>query len=154
MPRSPRKDGLYEPNLFLQFFLTGQPIGRLIECAIAPSSLRSAEYAVLSAIDELEPVMPSDIARLTGIPRPTLTPHIERLVIAGYVGRIPNPRDGRSYMLTLTPDGSRVKEESSRALDVALRSLVAHLEGDVDALTGALGRLREAAEETLVSFDP
>lgn len=154
MPRTPRKDGLYEPNLFLQFFLTGQPIGRLIERVIAPSGMKATEYAVLSAVDELEPVMPSDVSRLTGIPRPTLTPHIERLVAAGYVGRVPNARDGRSYMLTLTPEGHRVKDESGRALDVALRSLLAHLEGDGSELVSALERLREAAEETLVSFDP
>jgi DNA-binding MarR family transcriptional regulator len=153
MPRAARKDGLYEPNLFLQFFLTGQPIGRLIERAIAPSGMRSTEYALLSAVDELEPVMPSDVARLTGMPRPTLTPYIERLVTAGYVGRVPNPRDGRSYMLTLTPEGRRVKDESGRALGVALQSLVAQLEGDADEMTSVLGRLREAAEETLLGFD-
>jgi DNA-binding MarR family transcriptional regulator len=154
MPRAARKDGLYEPNLFLQFFLTGQPIGRLIERAIAPSGMKSTEYAVLSAVHELEPVMPTDVARLTGMPRPTLTPYIERLVTADYVGRVPNPRDGRSYMLTLTPEGRRVKDESGRALGIALQRLAAHLEGDVDELTGALGRLREAAEETLISFEP
>jgi DNA-binding MarR family transcriptional regulator len=149
MPRIARTDGLYEPNLLLQFFLTGQPLGRLIECAIAPSGMKANEYAILSAVDELEPVVPSDIARLTSMPRPTLTPYIERLLAAGYVERIPNPRDGRSYMLTLTPEGRRVKVASGRALDIVLWELESRLEGDVDELTSAFGRLREAAEAVL-----
>jgi DNA-binding MarR family transcriptional regulator len=133
----------------LQFFLTGQPIGRLVERAIAPSGMRATEYAVLSAVDELEPVMPSDIARLTGMPRPTLTPYIERLAARGYIDRIPNPDDGRSYKLALTPGGRRVKDESGRALGVALRDLLSLLEGDVDDLTSALDRLRKAAEAAI-----
>jgi DNA-binding MarR family transcriptional regulator len=149
MTRAPRQDGLFEPNLFLQFFLAGQPLGRLIERAIAPSGMKANEYAVMSAVDELEPVMPSDIARLTGMPRPTLTAHIERLVLDGYVERVQNPHDGRSYMLTLTPRGRRVKDENGRGLLTAFRELMAHLEDDPDELTAALGRLRAAAEAAL-----
>jgi DNA-binding MarR family transcriptional regulator len=149
MPRAACTDGLDEPNLFPQFFLTGQPIARLVERDIAHSNLKSTEYALLSAVDELEPVMPSDIARVTGMPRPTLTPYFERLLGTGLIARIPNPHDGRSYMITLTPGGRRIKVESGRALDVALRNLMSHLEGDPDDLTGALGRLRHAAEAAL-----
>lgn len=149
MPRIARTDGLYEPNLLLQFFLTGQPLGRLIERAIAPSGMKASEYAILSAIDELEPVAPSDIARLTAMPRPTLTPYLERLVAVRYIERIPNPRDGRSYMLILTPKGHRVKAESGAALNLVLQELNSRLTCDADALTSDLGRLREAAEAML-----
>jgi DNA-binding MarR family transcriptional regulator len=134
----------------LQFFLTGQAMGQLIERVIAPSGMKASEYAILSAIDELEPVVPSDIARLTGMPRPTLTPYLERLSAAAYVERVPNPRDGRSYLLKLTPDGRRVKDESGSALSVLLRDLDARLQGDSDSLSRDLGRLREAAEALLV----
>ncbi len=149
----PRKDGLSQPNLFLQFFLASQPIGRLIERAIMPSAMKATDYAVLSAIDELQPVMPSDIASSTGMPRPTLTPYIERLQQSGLVDRVSNPHDGRSYMLTLTREGQRVKDENGRALEVALRRLADHLGDDTASLTDMLGRLREAAEETLLSVD-
>lgn len=149
MPRTARSDGLYEPNLLLQFFLTGQPLSRLIDRVIAPSGMTAGEYAILSAVDELEPVVPSDIARLTGMPRPTLTPYLERLAAAEYVERVPNPRDGRSYLLKLTPEGRRVKEKSGSALNVLLQDLDARLQGDSDALTRDLGRLREAAEALL-----
>lgn len=154
MPRVARSDGLYEPNLLLQFFLAGQPLGRLIERAIAPSGMKASEYAILSAVEELEPVVPGDIARLTGIPQSTLTPYLERLTGAGYVERGRNPRDGRSYLLQLTPQGRRVKDESGRALSVLLRELDDRLEGGAGALTRDLGRLREAAEVLLDGYSP
>lgn len=152
MTRSPRQNGLFEPNLFLQFFLAGQPLGRLIERAIGASGMKATEYAVLSAVDELEPVMPSDVARITGMPRPTLTTHIERLVGGGLVERVQNPQDGRSYMLTLTSHGRRVKDENGRALGHALTQLEAQLEDDPRELTAALGRLRAAAEAALDAY--
>jgi DNA-binding MarR family transcriptional regulator len=151
MPRAPRKDGLFEPNLLLQFFLTGQSVGRLVERATGSSSLSATEYALLSAVDELEPVKPSDIARLTGMPRPTLTPYIDRLVATGTLVRSPNPRDGRSYMLVLTPQGRRIKDDTGRALAEVLARLVTHLEGDAGELNADLSRLREAAEAALQS---
>jgi DNA-binding MarR family transcriptional regulator len=154
MTRPARKDGLFEPGLFLQFFLAGQPVGRLIERAIAPSGMTAGEYAVLSAVDELEPVMPSDVARLTGMPRPTLTTLIEHLASLGLVGRTPNERDGRSYTLTLTPHGRHVKDDNGRALGNAMGVLLAHLEGNAEALTSDLGRLRIAAEAALESLTP
>jgi DNA-binding MarR family transcriptional regulator len=146
MPRSARADGIYEPNLLLQFFLTSQAVGRLVEHAIAPVRMNATEYALLSVVDELEPVKPSDIARMVGMPRPTLTPYLDRLVAMGSVERTPNPRDGRSYMLALTPEGRRAKDEAGRALAGALTRVASHLPGDIDELTASLGLLREAAE--------
>src|SRR5947209_13646972 len=130
MSRGPRKDGLFEPNLFLQFFLTGQPLGRLIERAIEASGMRATEYALLSAVEELQPVMPSDVARLTGMPRPTLSTLIDRLVQDGLIQRVQNPNDGRSYMLTLTEHGRTVKDANGRALQTAFHALTTHLEDD------------------------
>jgi DNA-binding MarR family transcriptional regulator len=149
VPRTPRQDGLFEPGIFLQFWLAAQPIGRLIEHAIRESKMSAADYAVLSAVDELEPVTPADIARLTGAPRPTLTAQIERLQRAGLVKRRRNPSDGRSYMLELTARGRRTKDENGRALLAAHRALAAHLPDDDRQVTAMLGRLRAAAETAL-----
>jgi DNA-binding MarR family transcriptional regulator len=149
MSRGPRQDGLFEPGLFLQFFLAMQPIGRLIESAIRESNMTASEYAVLSVVDELAPVTPADISRLTGVPRPTLTAQIDRLIQVGLVRRRSNPRDGRSYLLSLTASGRQTKDRNGRALFDANRALEGQLEDDADELTAALGRLRVAAEAAL-----
>jgi DNA-binding MarR family transcriptional regulator len=146
VPRGPRQDGLFEPGLFLQFFLAAQPVGRLIEQAIRDSEMSAAEYAVLSAVDELAPVTPADIARLTGVPRPTLTAHIERLTAAGHIDRRPNPNDGRSYLLDLTVLGAQTMKTNGRALLAAQQALELHLPAGSRELTAMLGHLRVAAE--------
>jgi len=151
VPREPRQDGVFEPNLFLQFFLAGQPIRRLIEHAIRDSGLSASEYAVFSAIEELEPVTPADIARVIGAPRPTLTTQIDHLLRLGLVRRQPNQRDKRSYTLRLTARGRRVKLETGRALLAATRALDTELGGESEETTAMLGRLRAAAESALES---
>ncbi|HST24518.1 MAG TPA: MarR family winged helix-turn-helix transcriptional regulator [Gaiellaceae bacterium] len=147
MPREPRQDGLFAPNLFLQFFLTAQPVGKLVEQAIRASGMSAGDYAVLSAIDELAPVTPADVSRLTGVPRPTLSAVIGRLTHAGHVKRRRHPSDGRSYTLELTARGRKTKDENGRALLDAAQALESHLE---DSGTAAvLERLRQAAEAAL-----
>jgi DNA-binding MarR family transcriptional regulator len=147
--REPRQDGLFEPNLFLQFFLAGQPIRRLIEQAIEESGLSAGEYAVFSTIEELEPVTPADVARVVGAPRPTLTAQFEHLIQLGLVRRRPNRADRRSYTLSLSARGRRVKLDAGQALAAATRALDAELGGDTEQTTAVLGRLRAAAEAAL-----
>lgn len=151
MSRAQRQDGLFEPGLFLQFFLAAQAVGQLIERAIQQSKLTASEYAALSAIDELGPVTPADVARLTGVPRPTLTAQIEKLVQAQLVRRRDNPDDGRSYTLELTARGRRTKDACGRALLVAGEALDELLEEETAQLVASLGRLRDAAEAALAA---
>jgi len=146
--RAPRQDGLFEPNVVLQFFLAAQPVGRLVERAIRKSGMSASDYAILSAIDELEPVTPADVARLTGMPRPTLSATIERLTRAGHLRRRKNPRDGRSYTLALSARGRRAKAENGAALLEAEKQLAARLPHPERA-TALLADLRVAAEAAL-----
>lgn len=148
MTRTPRQDGLFEPNVFLQFFLTGQPVGRLVERAVRRSRLSASDYAILSAIDELEPVTPADVARLTGMPRPTLSATIERLTRAGHLRRRKHPSDGRSYTLALSARGRRAKDESGAALLEAEKQLSARLPHP-EQVKAVLADLRAAAEAAL-----
>ena len=134
--------------MVLQFFLAAQPVGRLVERAIRKSGMSASDYAILSAIDELEPVTPADVARLTGMPRPTLSATIERLTRAGHLRRRKNPRDGRSYTLALSARGRRAKAENGAALLEAEKQLAARLPHPERA-TALLADLRVAAEAAL-----
>jgi DNA-binding MarR family transcriptional regulator len=146
--RASRQDGLFEPNVFLQFFLAAQPVGRLVERAIRKSGMSASDYAILSAIDELEPVTPADVARLTGMPRPTLSATIERLSRAGHLRRRKNPRDGRSYTLALSARGRRAKAENGAALLEAEKQLAGTL-SHPEQVKAQLAELRVAAEAAL-----
>lgn len=53
------------------------------------------------------PLSPTRLAQLTGASRNTVARSLERLSSAGWISRSPDPRDGRSVMIKLTPNGSR-----------------------------------------------
>ncbi len=61
------------------------------------------------------------------MPTTTLRDNIQRLVDRGLVRRVPNPEDGRSYLLVPTPRGIEVAETAGAALHAAYIALEAEL---------------------------
>jgi DNA-binding MarR family transcriptional regulator len=49
-----------------------------------------------------QPVTPSDLQAVMGVPSTTLRNRLNELVAAGLVERVPNPDDGRSHLLCTT----------------------------------------------------
>ena len=93
--------------------------------------------------DEPRPL--SDIADELGISRQAVS-HTARLVEqAGYAERRPNPADGRSKLVVVTPKGRAVDDEVGRTAIAACEAHYAALAGaaTVRALATGLGRLRD-----------
>src|SRR6478736_10336953 len=67
-----------------------------------------AEYGPLSFIGVMQPVTRTKLTLATGLPRTTQRDVIKRLLDAGHVREVPNPRDGRSTLLELTPEGQAI----------------------------------------------
>ena len=62
-----------------------------------------------------QPVTPSDLQAVMGVPSTTLRNRINELVAAGLVERIPHPQDGRSHLLRTTSAAQEVVKESKAA---------------------------------------
>jgi DNA-binding MarR family transcriptional regulator len=138
-------------ELFLKASTTAHLVGQIVERQVAPVGIPAFLLALLTHIRDHEPVTPSDVSAVSGAPLTTLRDNIQRLVDRGFVRRIPNPDDGRSYLLVITPKGSRITAEAGDALLEAYVALEAEL-GDLKpherrldrlnaALTAVLGRL-------------
>jgi DNA-binding MarR family transcriptional regulator len=84
----------------------------------------------------------SRLTELLGIDMSVTSRHVAHAADRGWIGRRPDPHDGRSRLLYLTALGEQELQELS---DRATASLAAHLadwpEEDVVSLTGLLGRL-------------
>jgi hypothetical protein len=78
----------------------------------------------------------------------TLRDNIQRLVDRKLVRRAPNPDDGRSYLLRLTPRGRRVVEAASDALLDAYVALERRLPRPLSAYERALDELNACLELT------
>ncbi|MET8139536.1 MarR family transcriptional regulator [Sphaerisporangium sp. NPDC005288] len=84
-----------------------------------------------------------ELADCSEVDQSVISRHVADVEERGWVERAPNPRDGRSWYVRLTPDGERVVRE---ALAHARHSIEGALDGwtdeDVAELSGLLGRFR------------
>jgi DNA-binding MarR family transcriptional regulator len=119
---------------------------------VSNAELRAAgvdplEYGRLAFIGTLQPVTRTTLAEATGERRTTLRDGIRRLIEAGQVREVPHPRDGRSMLLELTPDGQRIFDRGKPAFQRALRRIDEALGGKLDAHEETVWQLRQTLEQ-------
>ena len=67
--------------------------------------LRPGRFAVLQAIADNPGISQIELAKLVNRDKATLTPIVQDMNKRGLINRFPDPEDGRSRRLTLTPCG-------------------------------------------------
>jgi DNA-binding MarR family transcriptional regulator len=84
---------------------------RDVEAIYAEFGLNRAQFGVLAALRRAGPpfrLSPTDLYNSLLITSGAVTNRLERLTAAGLVRRIPDPNDGRSLLVALTPKGRRL----------------------------------------------
>ncbi len=92
----------YLVHLIYQLVIRRQVI---LEEALEAIDLNGSKWRVLYAVWRLVGCTMSELARITGIDRTTLTRAVDRLVEDGLVARSGSPTDRRQVILTLTLEG-------------------------------------------------
>jgi DNA-binding MarR family transcriptional regulator len=143
--------GLAFRGPFLLLFALGQQVRALLDHTFGSAPLRPDEFAVYSALRLTGETTPAALAGELGMGRPTLSNWLRRMQAAGHLTRRPNPADGRSSLVALTPEAVRLTEACfpafSLAIDTFLRhlddqpALLAHMESASAALTAAIDEL-------------
>jgi DNA-binding MarR family transcriptional regulator len=131
-------------------FALNQAVGRLLASAMRGGPLSPAEYAVYSAMFELESATPTALASRLGM---RLTTFMDQLRVAeerGHARRMPNPSDGRSLLVTLTAAGLAAHREANRLFEAAYESFAAELGGSEEPAKQALASIRGAAERAML----
>jgi len=95
-----------------QFRRTSRAVARLYDTALAPSGIRSTQFALLTAIAKLEPVAISRVAEILVIDLTTMTRSVKLLQKEGLVQIAPRGAR-RQRLLTLT---SKAKKALARAV--------------------------------------
>src|SRR3954447_623196 len=75
------------------------------EAATESTGLTPTSTAALATIERHGPLTPSELAALERVKRPTVTRTLGCLERAGLVERTPDPDDGRSALVAITPTG-------------------------------------------------
>src|SRR3954447_24146616 len=141
-------------QLLLKASTTSQLVGRIVEAQLEQVGIPAFLLALLTHVRELEPVSPTAVSLASGAPPTTLRDNIQRLVDRRLVRRVPNPDDGRSYLLALTQRGEIAIRAADPALLEADLALAERLprplreyELMLDELNAALEAARAALEE-------
>ncbi len=96
---------------------------------VAECGLKTTQYSLLTHVDRLGPVRPSDLAAAMAMDPSTLTRNLQPLLAHGWVAIGPG-RDGRSRQVTLTAKGRAKRGEAQRAWKRAQLALNAQLGGE------------------------
>lgn len=148
-------DGEPRFTVLFQIFRTSQLAGTLLDQALLDSSLTPQEFAVYSYLRNVDAVSPSAMGAALGMPATTVSGHARRLVDRGHARKIPDPDDGRSYRLRMTPSGRRVHEQTGRLFEqanVALRTaLQSHGDTTEDDVFAALDVLQQSLRDAVES---
>jgi len=118
---------------------------------IANAELRAAgvdpaEYGPLSFVGVMQPVTRTALAEATGEARTTQRDHLRRLIERGHLREVPNPKDGRSRLLELTPEGQAIFDRGKPAFHRALARIDEALGGRLDEHEEVVWRVRVALQ--------
>jgi len=90
----------------------------------AGTDLSPSLTAALATIERFGPLTPTELAARERVQRPTVTRVACRLEERGLVTRAPDPADGRSALITVTPVGRQLLEEIRTRKDAFLSERV------------------------------
>jgi DNA-binding MarR family transcriptional regulator len=139
-------------TILLDLFRTNQVRERLIEAALDGIELPPEDYPFYVIVGAEGPWTPTALAGRMAMPLSTVLFRLKRLEQRGHVGRIPNPDDRRSYLISLTDDGVRLLGKARPRFRAYAEAVEAQLGAErIGGLRGGLTELREAIEAHLNS---
>jgi DNA-binding MarR family transcriptional regulator len=136
-------------NPIFRFFRITNSMRQLVARAVEGSGLSNDEYGVLSGIVNLQRVSPTELAVKLAVPPTTISVYLARFLEQGLIRRLPNPEDGRSYLVEPTEKGLDVVRFVGPRLRVEAEALMAASDLSLEELMAALGSLETAAKTAL-----
>ncbi|MEV4801933.1 MarR family transcriptional regulator [Nonomuraea sp. NPDC049421] len=111
---------------------------------LQPMGLTHPQYLAMLALWQHEPLSVKELGELLQLDAGTLSPLLKRLQTLGYVNRERNARDERSLVVTLTPEGRRLRAEAEKIPPAIVDRLGMSL-SELQDLHAVLSRVIEAA---------
>lgn len=138
------------PTVLFEVFWSQQKRKQLIEAAFAGLELPPEDYPFYVIIGAEGPWTPTGLAGRLMMPLSTVIFRAKRLERRGHAERVPNPSDGRSFLIRLTPEGRRLLDEARPVFRDYAEAVEARLgPHQVDRLKAGLLALRRAIDEEL-----
>jgi DNA-binding MarR family transcriptional regulator len=123
-------------------------IGIHLASRMAALGLQNAEGHLLAFLKSYSPAPISELVRVFGLKKSTMTSLLDRLERRGLVRRETHPSDRRSLLVRLTDEGRRVAEAVQRPVDELEAKILAEI--DDEDLRGFQRVLEGIAKATAV----
>ena len=146
--------GALATSVLFDVFALNQAVGRLLAAAMRDGPLTPAEYAVYSAVFELEAATPTALAARLGMRLTTFMDQLRVMEGRGHARRAGHPTDRRSYRVVLTATGHEAHRAANRLFERAAAAFTANLPEGETAAKEALRGVRGAADAVLGEFAP
>lgn len=143
-PTTERNGGTPTTSLLFDVFALNQAVSRLLAERMRDGPLTPTEYAVYSAIFELEAATPTELAARLGMRLTTCLDQLREIERRGHARRLAHPTDRRSYRVVLSSDGLAAQRAANRQFELAYAAFRSEL-GDEAGAKDAMARLRDAA---------
>jgi DNA-binding MarR family transcriptional regulator len=109
-------------------------LARRFDEALRPVGLTNGQFSLLMSLNRPSPAPMRAVASLLTMDRTTLTAALKPLERRGLVELRPDPKDRRSRLITLTPDGSSLLARAVPIWESTHRAVQALTDGDADRL--------------------
>ena len=140
------------PTVLFEVFWAHQKRKRLLEHALADVELPTEDYPFYVTIGADGPLTPTALAEYLMMPLSTVIFRVKRLEGRGHAERVPNPDDGRSFLVRLTPAGGQLLDRARPAFRDYAEAVEARLGREqVDAVATGLVSLRQAIDDELAA---
>jgi DNA-binding MarR family transcriptional regulator len=133
----------------LRLAITNAWVSQLFDAELDKRGVPPFQAGTLMVVHRHEPVTPSELQQVMGVPFTTLRNRVNELVRDGLVERVPNPQDGRSHLLRTTAAARGVVREAQAASRAVQRLLARHGLDVTAGLSDELDTLREVTQDLL-----
>ena len=143
----PNAPSALDTSLLFEVFALNQSVHRMLADAMRGGPLSPGEYAVSSAIFELEAATPTQLAARLGMRLTTFMDQLRAMEARGLARRVAHPTDGRSYRVVLTAAGLDAHRAANLRFETAAARFEQALGGDERHACEILRGMRAAADE-------
>jgi DNA-binding MarR family transcriptional regulator len=141
-------------SLMFDLWLVNHLISGALDDVLAEADgLSGEDFGLYSLLRRFGPVTATQMVRWTGMRPTTVSTLVRRLQQRGHVEQRPNPADGRSRLVALTPAGQEAHARTAETFFAATRALAAALGPDEQRQRASLQRL-DAALRQVGGLDP
>jgi DNA-binding MarR family transcriptional regulator len=144
---------MIERSLLLDLYAAFHKSGQVVDLAVEGTGIGPEDFAFVSIVGGREPVTPTAISKEFGLSLSTVLFRAQRNVDLGFVERVDNPQDGRSFLLRLTPAGREARHRAGKNLRRAVDSLEARFARPAAEIQQVLRELQEAFDQELAESE-